>query len=143
MYSEFISSNIINWLLKNGCANPKDSQTTESRYVKFEQYEIRVSTHLPGNLDVNRIFIMVPSDKNHAFGVFIYRRYHTFNTVSELKSFLKSLFIVLDSEYKFLILKNEIPDKDRIIRNLQDRIKNQEAELKALKNKNNGTGITE
>lgn len=96
MYTKQASTLISNWLLRNKCDFYTISSTSESKYLKYGDTSIRISQHMPTSVSPNSIYIMIPVNNRHSFGVFIGKQFCSVQSMKELKSFLKSIFLVLD-----------------------------------------------
>lgn len=95
-YSQFSSTLIFNWLLKNGCKLKAEAETTESKYLEYGDTKIRISRHFPNSMSANSIYVMIPVNNKHSFGLFIGKQYCAISDIRELKTVLKALFVVLD-----------------------------------------------
>ena len=87
---------IFNWLLKNGCKLKAEAETTESKYLEYGDTKIRISRHFPNSMSANSIYVMIPVNNKHSFGLFIGKQYCAISDIRELKTVLKALFVVLD-----------------------------------------------
>lgn len=113
-----------------------EASTSESMYLKYGEAKIRISNHLPGSSASNTIYLMIPVNCSHSFGVFIGRNYSPVTSVKELKAFLKALFLVADvkaiNEIAKFKITSEQSYKDKIDE-LQKKIGNQKTEINRLK----------
>lgn len=136
MYINTISTLIYNWLLKNGCKESYEAKTSESKYLFYEDTKIRISRHLPSSASPNCIYIMIPTNNTHMFGVFIGKQYCSIPSLKDLKCFLKSIFLVLDikafNELSKLKIESNKLDNDKIIE-LRNKISKLEQENKEQK----------
>ena len=136
MYANTASTLIRNWLLKNGCVLKKEAATSESKYITYGDVIIRISSHLPSDPKVNTIYIMIPVNNQHSFGVFVGKNYNAFNSLKELKNFLSSLFIVLDIKAFNQLAKINIQLKQLEVCNSDQDIVKLKAEINSLKQSN-------
>lgn len=154
-YSKYSSTLIKNWLLKNGCVLSHEASTSESIYLRYGDVKIRISNHLPGSPVLNTLYLMIPVNNSHSFGVFLGKNFNSLISIKELKSFLKAIFLVLDiktlSQFTKIKLtdKEDVLEKDEKIKKLETkignlhiqlrdqkkRIDNQTAQLRILQNK--------
>ena len=107
MYVNYATTLIKNWLLKSGCEF-KFEASTGSNYFLYGDIKIRVSDHFT-NIRDNVIYIFIASNKKQ-FGLFVDRMFYSFNTISELKTFLSSLFLILDGSLKCKLSKQHIEE---------------------------------
>lgn len=141
MYVNFASSLIKNWLLENGCKLKNEATSSESRYYAYGDITIRVSCHMPSCCSPNTVYVLIPINNQYCFGVFVNKRFCQINCLKELKSFFKSLFLILDinasSELAKVKLQSVTPDsiKDKKIKELGTKIGNLKIQLKDQKTK--------
>ena len=145
MYVNYASTLLKNWLLKNGCTLKREAGTN-SIYFKYEDITIRLGDHLPCNLDSNYIYIMI-SQSHKQFGIFVNRSYLTFNSISELKVFLKNLFTILTAQFKSQLSVNstklrELENKLKNNTEISDLKKIHDDELKKLREKIGNQSMT-
>lgn len=135
MYVNYATTLLKNWLLKNGC-EMKQEAATGSLYFNYGDTVIRLGDHLPRQVDVNIIYIMIPQN-NKFYGLFVDRSFLTFNSVGKLKAFINNLFIILSANYKSKLsygkqdstLNQVIKTKDEEISKLKVKIANQSKTL--------------
>ena len=139
-YSKYSSTLIKNWLLKNGCKVAREAHF-ESKYLCHGNLKIRISTHLPSSPLISTLYIMIPVNNVHSFGVYIGKNYASIPSIKELKSFLKALFVIDDikaikeiTSYEEKI--KEIPVYLAKIKRLEEKIGHQKFEIKRLTQKN-------
>lgn len=132
-YSKFSSTLIKNWLLKNGCNLSNEASTSESMYFKYGETKIRLSYHVPSSGSANSIYIMIPVNNTHSFGVFVGKQYCAISNVKALKSFLNSLFLILDVKAFNELAKINIDSKK--IESEADSIVQKDKKIKELENK--------
>ena len=107
MYVNYATTLLKNWLLKNGCEFKLEA-STGSNYFLYGDIKIRVSDHFTKIRD-NVIYIFIASNKKQ-FGLFVDKIFYSFNTISELKAFLSSLFLILDGSLKFKLSKQRFEE---------------------------------
>ena len=138
MYVKQASTLIQNWLLKNGCTLKKEATTSESKYIMYGDVNIRISSHLSSDVKANTIYIMIPVNNQHSFGVFIGKNYNVINSLKELKSFLSALFIVLDIKAFNELAKVKVEGIKQISNSSKDlEIVKLKEEIDSLKQSNN------
>lgn len=121
MYFKQASTLLVNWLKQNGCKSYNEAKTTESKYLLYGDIKIRISHHLPASVDKSTIYIMVPLTRGEYYAVFIERSFNTIKSLKELKSFLKSLFVITDCKgfSQICRLKTEITQLENQKKQLQ------------------------
>lgn len=141
MYVNQASTLIKNWLLKNGCKLNNEATTSESKYYNYGDTKIRVSCHMPNSCSSNSIYILIPVNDKYSFGVFIGKQFCPVSSIKELKTFLKSIFLVLDVKAFNELSKSKVQltisdsDKDKKIKELETKIGNLKIQLKDQKKK--------
>lgn len=141
MYVNQASTLIKNWLLKNGCKFNNEAIASESKYYNYGDTKIRVSCHMPSSCSSNSIYILIPVNDKHSFGVFIGKQFCPVSSIKELKTFLKSIFLVLDVKAFNELSKSKVQltisdsDKDKKIKKLETKIGNLKIQLNDQKKK--------
>lgn len=131
-YTKLALSLLDNWMKQNNFVFKSDSIFTESLYYSKNNINVRISAHLPCNISSETIYIMVPSNKKGAYGIFWNKYYISKKSIADVKSFLLQYF-ELNNITMIPSVKLSDAEKDVKIQNQRDLIAQLQNKLTKLK----------